>query len=475
MACVILASTAVIGLRTAVSSEGFCGVRIHHNIMRRLNGSVMDARWWVLPVVYAVLFLGVVLPVAVGWRATEASFDEGRCYLPAITQLRAKFPSVDLLQDSLSASPPGYSHLLAFLSLATGDSLRAHRAWHAVLSLVGAIFVLWLAARLTGLQTVAVAAMLPMVSSSYYLKSAAQLTTDNLALALTFSALLLVFFAQDRPRSAFVAGALGLACVWVRHNAIWLAAPMALKSLLLLSRRNRPTAVAWVIAALAMLLVVAVFVWAWGGLVPPIWSRAHEAPSLSSLVYACALAGIFGAVFFPAGTRMDIRSSDLLVALAGVVVGAGLFLLSDMAPSYEAGRFGGPLWALAGQIPLVAGRAYIFLPLAAAGAGLLALAAWRLFARSPAFGLLWTSSLCAWLATGIVNRQIFHRYYEGPILGFWGLWILLMAFGDSARFAKSRCVLLYLLAAALFAAGAYSMLTSPTGFTAPLNPSLLNR
>jgi hypothetical protein len=442
--------------------------------MQRLNASGMGACWWVLPVVYAVLFLGVVLPVAVGWRAAEASFDEGRCYLPAITQLRAKFPSVDLLQDSLSASPPGYSHLLAFLSLVTGDSLLAHRAWHAVLSLLGALFLLWMAVRLTGHRTVAIAAMLPMLCSSYYLKSAAQLTTDNPALVLTFATLLLVFFAQDRPRSAFGAGALGLAGVWVRHNAIWLAAPMALKGLLLF-RRNRPTASAWVIAAVAMLLLVAGFIWAWGGLVPPIWSRVQEAPSLSSLVYACALAGIFGVVFVFAGTRLDIRLSDLLAAVAGVAVGAGLFFLSDMAPSYEAGRFGGPLWALAGQIPLVAGRAYIFLPLAAAGAGLLALAAWRLFARSPAFGLLWTWSLCAWLATCIVNRQIFHRYYEGPILGFWGLWILLMARGDGARSTKSRCGWLYLLAVVLFAAGAYSMFTSPTGFVAPLNQSLLNR
>lgn len=438
----------------------------------RLLAASSFGRLWLVPVVYAVLFLAVVLPVAVGWRASEDSFDERRCYLPAITQMRAKFPSVDLLQDSLSASPPGYSHLLAGLSLVTGDSLRAHRAWHAVVSLAGALFLLWLAARLTGMQSTAVVAMLPMVCSGYYLKSSTQLTTDNPALVLSFAVLVFVFFAPERPRSAALAGVVGLAAVWVRHISVWLAAPMILKSLLVFYHKGRRVAGVWLVAALMMLLTVTGFVRAWGGLVPPLWSNAHGGLSLSSTVYALALAGIFGVAFLYANGRVKIRSSDAWAIAAGGITSVVAFFLADMTPSYEAGRFGGPLWLLAGKLLLVDGRAYMFLPLSAAGAGLLAFAAWRLYEKSPAFALLWVGSLGAWLATGIVNRQIFHRYYEGPVLGFWGLWILLMAFGDSGQRDKKRLGVLYLLAGLLFVSGAYSMFTSVTGFAVPLNQNL---
>lgn len=438
----------------------------------RFFASTFPERCWLVALVYAALFLSVVLPVAVGLRSSEASFDEGRCYLPAITQMRTKFPSVDLLQDSLSASPPGYSHLLAGLSLATGDSLPAHRAWHVLLSLAGALFLLWLTVTLTGLRSTAMAAMLPMVCSGYYLKSSATLTTDNPGLVLSFVALLFVFFAPERPRSAVLAGVVGLATVWVRHISVWLAAPMILKSLLVYCHEDRRTAAAWLVTALMILFSVAGLVWAWGGLVPPLWSNAHGGLSLSSTVYALALAGIFGAAFLYTNGHVQLRSSDSWAIAAGVVAGAVAFFLADMTPSYEAGRFGGPLWVLAGKVLLVDDRAYMFLPLSAAGAGLLAFAVWRLYEKSPDFALLWAGSFGAWLTTGIVNRQVFHRYYEGPILGFWGLWILLMAVGDSGGRDKKRVGLLYLLAGLLFVSGAYSMFTSVTGFAAPLNQTL---
>ena len=58
------------------------------------------------------------------------------------------------------------------------------------------------------------------------------------------------------------------------------------------------------------------------------------------------------------------------------------------------------------------------------------------------------------------------------MLGFWGLWILLMAVGESEPRHIKRVALLYLLAGLLFVGGAYSMFTSVTGFAAPLNQTL---
>jgi hypothetical protein len=419
-------------------------------------------------VFYAVVFMAAVLPVAAGLRATEASFDETRCYLPAITQLRDKFPWVDLLEDSLSASPPGYTHLLAGLSLATGDSIAAHRVWHAVISLLGALLLIWLVVRLTNLKGPTVAALLPMICSSYYLKNSTQLTTDNPAMILSFGVLAFVLFADERLRNAAFAFVLAAIAVYVRHISAWVAGPMMLKGITLYIGRKPAAALAWLIAAACVPLIVLVFVSAWGGLVPPRWAaQAHNGISLAAGVYCFSLIGIFGGFFIYAGIGWRLQRGDWWASTIGCFVGVLVFFLADTTPNYEAGRWGGPLWSVAEKLPLWNGRAYIFLPLTAIGGGLLTLAARRLFLVSPEKAILWGCALLSWLATGLVNRQIFHRYYESPILGFWGLWLLLILVGRRGA-PSAGTHALFLLAGALFAAGLYSILFSSTGFSAPL-------
>ena len=432
-------------------------------------------RYQVILILYAAAFLLVVIPVAAGIRAAEASFDETRCYLPAITQLRDKFPAVDLVEDSLSASPPGYTHLLAGLSLGTGDSLAAHRAWHGLVSLFGALLLLWLVTRLTKLRAPAIAAMLPMVCSSYYLKCATQLTTDNPAVILTFGVLAFVLFTDGRPRNALISCALAATAVYVRHISVWVAGPMMLRSLTLAVARKFNSAAAWLVAAIGVLLLVVMFALAWGGLVPPRWAKAHDGISLVSVVYCLSLSGIFGAFFLHPGWRWNLDKKDWLAMATGCVVACVVFFLSETSPSYEAGRWGGPLWSVAEKLPLYAGRSYIFLPLAAIGGGMLSLAFRQLYLITPEKAILWAGAIGAWLATGVVNRQIFHRYYESPILGFWGMWLLLMVLAGRQPQSAVRSTGLYVLAALLFFAGVYSILSSATGFSAPLIGQLPTR
>ena len=426
-----------------------------------------EARVWCLLIVYSLVFSALVFPVVLGLRGSEASVDEARCYLPAISQLRAKFPAVDLLGDSFSASPPGYTHLLAGVSLLTGDSLTAHRVSHAILSLLGAVLLLWWLAKLTALGEAAVVAALPVVCSSYYLKCSAQIFTDNSAMLLTVAATAVILFESTEKRPAWLAFLLGAVAIYFRHISAWIAGPIILKGLLALWKHGVRAAWPWLASGVALLSLVGLLFWTWGGLVPPKWASAHDGLSFTAVVYSLSLAGLFGVFYlYSFGDRWSARG-DLIACGIGALVGGLFFFLSETGPSYEAGRWGGPLWDVAAKLPLWRGRAYVFLPLAAVGGGALALAAWSLYRKAPDRALLWTVSLVAWLSTGLVNRQIFHRYYESQLLGFWSLWLMAMLLAKSPSSTKTRLFPLYILAALLALAGMYSMAFSSAGFTAP--------
>lgn len=436
------------------------------------RGSYREA--FVASLIFALLFAAVVLPVSVGWRVAEASYDEMRCYLPAITQMRANFPSVDILRDSLSASPPGYTHLLAALSFVSGDSLPAHRAWHFALSLLGAAGLLWFVAFQARDNTLVVAALLPTVCSGYYLKGAAQLSTDNLALVLSVAVTALAMFGAPSCRNAALAGLLGVCATYVRHVAAWTAAPIFAKAVVLWwegggrlfsSRRHM---VAWAIAAVAVVLPLVIFVWSWGGLVPPAWGgQARGSISLTPLVYCLSLCGLFAPFFLGVAALSRALKVSWQDALWGSLAGLAVFFLSETSPSYEAGRWGGPLWALAGKLPLFAGRSFLFLPAAMLGGVCLATAFRSLACRVPDQAFIWATAFAAWMFTGIPNRQIFHRYYEGPILAFLGLWLIALLCCLRAPSRAPRGIL-YALSAFLFLSGVYSLFTSATGFVTPI-------
>jgi hypothetical protein len=420
---------------------------------------------------YVAVFVAVVFPAAVGWRAATPSFDESRCYLPAIAQMRRNFPAVDLLRDSMSASPPGYTHLLAGLSIFTGSSLPVIRGWHVVLSFSGAVFLLLFVGRLCGDTSLAIACMLPAVASGYYLKSSAQLTTDNLALVLGLSAATLVLFGANRPRNAMLTCLCGIAAVYVRQIWVWVAIPVAARALAQSwhSRRLRNNgSLAWTVAAVGILAPLCLFIWSWHGLVPPLWSQTSGGLSGMPLIYCTALVGIYGGFYLSACADGVARKSDVLAFVCGSTVGVVLFFLIDSSPNYEAGRYGGYLWSLAGSLPVWGRRSYLFLPLSALGCGLLALAAWQLYEKSAAKAFLWSTTLAAWLATGLVNRQVFHRYYESPVLAFLGLWLLLSVADQTPAIGRRRLGILYGLSLLLMASGVYSILTSPTGFATPI-------
>jgi phosphoglycerol transferase MdoB-like AlkP superfamily enzyme len=88
-------------------------------------------------------------------------------------------------------------------------------------------------------------------------------------------------------------------------------------------------------------------------------------------------------------------------------------------PDHAAGRWGGYLWNLAGFCPSPEGRNLLFVALCPIGM-VFVIRLWRtLLAKGDAqAATVFLLGLTAWTATFVVNRQVFHRYFEPTILVF---------------------------------------------------------
>jgi hypothetical protein len=367
---------------------------------------------------FAGIFLALTLPASIYFRAGEINFDEARCYFPAIQQLRDNFPRMDLVKDSLSANPPGYTQLLAGLSLLSGDSVPWVRFWHNLVSLVGACTLLVLFGYLC--RPIAFFLMLPVVFSPYYLKQACVISTDNFALALGGISMGLLLFKNRSPWAYMMAGLLVVGAIYVRQISVWLMAPIVV-SLLGTERNVEGRQVKGILGIILILCFVMLFqlVISWKGLVPPRFQSAHAGLSLSGVVYGVSLLGLFAPFFFSKETLFPPKKWQRPLIWAGIL-GALLLVVAPTAPSYEEGRWGGILWSLAHRVPLIADRSPLFLPLLVFGCLSLCQIIHALYRTDKKKALFWCAGLFAWLATSIPNHQVFHRYFEGPVLLFLG-------------------------------------------------------
>jgi len=367
---------------------------------------------------FAGLFLTLTLPVSIYFRAGEINFDEARCYFPAVQQLRDKFPHVDLFKDSLSANPPGYTQLLAGLSLLSGQSVPWVRFWHNLVSLFGAIALLVIFARLC--RPSAFFIMLPVVLSPFYLKQACVLSTDNLALALSGIALAHLLFRNRHPWACIIVGLLVAGAIYVRQISAWLLATILI-TLLVTEKGAKGRRIQGILLLILILCFILLFqlLIAWKGLVPPRFQSAHAGLSLTGVAYSISLLGLFAPFFFSKETLFPQKKWQRPLIWAGSL-GVLLFILAPTAPSYQDGRWGGVLWSLASRGPLIADRSLLFLPLLFFGCFSMVQIIHAIYNADKKKALTWCAGFFAWVATSIPNHQIFHRYFEGPVLLFLG-------------------------------------------------------
>lgn len=411
----------------------------------------------------AVLFLAATLPVASFFRGGERNFDERRCYFPNVETMAAKFPSVDLLADSMTSSPPGYFHLLGGMTRVTGASTALIRLNHVLLSLAGVLLCFVLLQRLAGRGAWSFLPFLPLFLGAYYLKQSCLISTDNVGLSLAVAVLTLLFFAPKTMAYSCVAGALALLAVYCRQTSIWLVAPLGAPFLLRILQVGKHNG-RWsyeltaAVGGFLCLCLLAIFYVTWEGLLPEKWREAHYGWSLTAPLYAVCLIGLLAPFFLP--LRDCWRQQSLRLALImAILLGFSLFLLAPSSFDSERGRWGGFLWTVARLTPEIADRALVFVPLAVLGFFAIIVTTQRLWQANPTSAALWLLALVAWLSSTIPNSHIFHRYFEGYVLLFLGF-AAVMATPDT-RLARAK---IYALTAVLFLLGVVSLYFTDNGF-----------
>lgn len=362
--------------------------------------------------------IALSLPLVLLSGDTPYSFDETNFYVPAIRQIRADWPHLDLNRNSLSATAPGYQYLLASLSFVTGTSLMALRLLNLAISL-GLPLLLWGAWPSEANARLRFWALVPLVGGCFFIRSASNVMTDNAALLASTGALTLILL----PRfERWIAGAGGLVAlsVMIRQITIWIEGPLLIRLVWL--RRANPW---W--TALCAPIVLGWLILTWHGLVPPAWQSELGGFGYAAAPYQLAVLGVLGPFYYACVSpdwRSDLRDRW---TLAGAFAGLILALVCPTAPSYDAGRWGGYFWNAAAQLPSVGQRSVLFFLLAPWGGWMLAALVRRLWQKtSPASSLIWLAAFFSFFVSGLLNQQVHQRYYEPVQLMLLIFWLILM-------------------------------------------------
>lgn len=174
--------------------------------------------------------------------------------------------------------------------------------------------------------------------------------------------------------------------------------------------------------------------------------RAQHGRALSNLTpsYGLALIGAWGGIMLlpllpDAWATVRRRRADLLAiaAFAGV--------LASIRPSgwsFEAGRWGGPLWSLVKVVPCIRDRSPLIVLGAACGAALLAVL-WLMAAevrRGRQASVVIIALVAGMFAAQSGNSQVWERYFDPAILVALA-WLVSLAVHRSRPYSVPRAVL----------------------------------
>lgn len=363
-----------------------------------------------------------VLPFVIGGKiGPSEAWDQDYYHRPAIEILSAQLPTPDFSNFG-SATTPGYHLFMAVLDRMGADDLGL-RLVSSLFGLAAAVVLARVVARLSGRETLGAIAGVAFLLNPYVLSSAMFLTTDDLALLLMVLALA---SAIDSARTGSNRYTLVRAMAWstgavlVRQVLLWTAglAWIGVVMRTIVGREPRPLR-ALGLATLSMLpaiALVAYFVRTWGGLTPPGFQSVIPVGfNPATPVYMLALVGSWGALIAAChpGLPSALRSRTAVVCAAiGLVWALAVVTTPDAPP--DGRRWGGVLWSVAQQFPVVAGRSVLIVPLAAAGGAVLG-AVLSLSRGHPRRSEAWTALCALALCTvaQMANSFCFERYL-GP-------------------------------------------------------------
>jgi 4-amino-4-deoxy-L-arabinose transferase-like glycosyltransferase len=360
-------------------------------------------------IVLAACCLAILLGPA--GDVTSEAYDQNQHHMLVIESFAQQWPTPDL-RDYRSATAPLW-HLVQSIPAALGVPLVGLRILAAVAGAALVLLVARVAARLGGDARLAWLAV-PAAMSPYLLSGSIWITTDVPATLALAAALAAAMFA--RPGSSWLL-ALGAA---IRQTGLWMVPPIALMQWFGAPQgTSTMERVRGAIAAvLPAIVLVGALVWMWGGLTPPGYRDQHDrGVNLAVPAFTLALIALIGVPL------VTMRGARELLAMPRIVpccvAGLGLLVAAAVPTDYdiEAGRWGGPLWTVIRQSPVVADRSLALLVLAPIGAlALLVLVKRAHEATRQGSGLaLGTAVLCL-MTVNTANSQCWERYADLPLL-----------------------------------------------------------
>ncbi len=393
-------------------------------IQDRAQGVSRDG-WIAAAVAGGIHFVLALIAILAGITGASEWFDQRDYHLPVILEFARTLPTPDVA-DYNSATTPGYHILMAVIVRAGVEGLPLFIV-NAFFGVVLVAIVAGFVGRLSGVLVGIVAGCL-LGASPYVLSSSVWITTDNLASIALFAAFLAAApIATARAmyplRCGVIASMFAMLGALVRQILAYAAAfPGAAVVARACAMRRMPRVSELGLAALALvpsMIVVAIFVKLWGGLVPPTFQKYHGGGANPvTPIYVLAVVAVWATPIFagiPGFLRELVSRRMLLIAALAMLVACSL------PSSYLVHvRFGGILWTIASKLPAPAERSLVIVPLAGFGAGVLG-AYLRLWSRSDSnaargLGMYALLALVGMTVAQTTNTQCFERYIQPPVV-----------------------------------------------------------
>jgi hypothetical protein len=374
------------------------------------------------------LFLAAALPlICTNDSRGRAAADQNAWHLPTIRKFIREWPRPDL-RDYDSATTPGYHFVLAAASRALG------RNDERTLRLLGSLFTVGFLATLAVVAgrrgtAAAIVLCLPALASLYIYSSAVWILPDNMG---WWGVLLGLLLALRRrvDRWTYIATAILMSIlVLIRQIDLWVAAPLCVSAWLGTDEQttDAPThrhciksaairSGGILLATLPALVILALFIRLWHGLVPPTFQTGHSPahrgagqhtganPAAPALAFATVamMAPFYLAWFWPA--QRPRRIATWVGLGAGFIAGAA----PNTTYSMDAGRWSGT-WYLARLTPSLASRSPAIIVLATLGGGILG---WIIGSLEWRTRWIILSAWIAYLVAQYANHQAWQRYVD---------------------------------------------------------------
>lgn len=383
-----------------------------------------------------------LIPVLTGYdQYSNKSYDMDNHHLPVVRSFAEQLPAVDL-SDYSSATTPGMHLLLAVITKVFGPSETILQVTTCVFGAL-LIFIAWWYASTVARPWIALAAVTPLALNPYTLGNAIWVMTDNISLALISITIGSSVFLRPRIKTLVGTSFALLGAILIRQINLWVIAGVWVVTIFSLpALRDRlpwrdeldegfsaARVFAISIGVFVSIGVLAVFIWMWGGLVPPSFKGFHSRGiNIAVTPYVLTLFAVYAApMWLIFGQRMFANKQTVRAMGVGALVGLFFGALFESTTGLDVGRMGGWMWLLTGSSPAVADRSLFLVFGSLVGGGLIGALMGMLAeagrGRAVFLLLLFAASF---LAAYTVNSQAFQRYFDGPVLLFAG-WCMVLA------------------------------------------------